>query len=112
MRIKVTAQIPASSFRGSEWEDPTEASQEFVRFAEEVWRGDLEPLQAMGIGVTVSIGVLPADAYPKPGIDVHVDPYQTDAVDMIKQTREMLTMQAAVWDKWLESPSAKALFRG
>jgi hypothetical protein len=112
MRIKVTAQIPATSFRGSEWEDPTEASQEFVRFAEEVWREDLEPLQAMGIGVTVSVGVTPPENQPQPGVEVHVEPYQSDTVDMMKQTREMLTTQAEVWVRFQRSPAAKVLFRG
>ena len=111
MRIKVSAQVPAAAFT-SLWDDPTEASQEFVRFAEDLWRGDLQPLEAAGIEVSIQVGVTHPDNPPQYGVEIGLDAYRPDMYDMMKRTRELLTTQAAVWEKWLDSPTARALYRG
>jgi hypothetical protein len=109
----VSVEIPASAFT-SIWDDPVEAQQEYQRFAAELWRGDLGPLQAAGVGVSVKVEIGSPQAQPKPGIEVAVDPYvsNAEALDMMAQTRAMLTTRDDVWDRWLKSPAAKALYRG
>jgi hypothetical protein len=113
VRIKVSAQIPSSVFT-SIWDDQVEAQQEYQRFASNLWRGDLEPLQAAGVGVTVQVEIGSPQAQPKPGIEVEVEPYvgNAEALDMMAQTRAMLTTRDDVWDRWMKSPAAKALYRG
>ena len=112
-RVMVSFEIPAKAFT-SVWESRTDAEQDYVRFLEEAWRGDLEPLREAGVTLSLRVGVGRPESRPKPAVEIHVDPAVGNeaALDMMARTRELLTDQNEVWRRWLKSPGAKALSGG
>lgn len=111
MNLRVTAQIQADAFR-SEWDDPVAAGHAFCRFAEDVWRGDLTPLEDQGVSVEVLVQVNNPANGPAKGLEVQISPYEPQIFDMMRETRQMLTDQQEVWDRWTHSDAARRLYRG
>lgn len=108
MKISVTAQVPMDRFK-SGWEDRDEAAQEFTRYAREEWAKDLAPLVTLGLQIDVQIDTVPTGKKAA-ATEVKVAPYEPEAFDMMQKTRELLTDEKELWDKFCKSPKANMLY--